>query len=221
MVNHELVQLALRTRLLTLAVCTTGAVSLSATSTGYARASGSFIVDGFAVGMEIVASGFGTAGNNGVKVITGVTATAIAVEGGATVEAGASGRSLAAGLPAFRSWDNVEVKPPARRPYVRESYVPATSTLRGMVAGGLLEDTGLYVIKWYGLSNTDVLAIRKAERKVFELFPAGLGVSVSDGSTVRIRGDIAPFSSQITPQGDGWSVCTITLPWRVFTNNPA
>ena len=54
----------------------TGTISLSATSTGYARASGSFIDDGFVVGQTVTSSGF-TAGYNGKSVITSVDATTL------------------------------------------------------------------------------------------------------------------------------------------------
>ena len=75
---------------------TTGATSLSATATGYARASGSFTTNGFAVGQQIIASGFTNAANNGSSIITAVTATALTVtKTPATVaEAAATGRSI-------------------------------------------------------------------------------------------------------------------------------
>ncbi len=58
---------------------TTGSVSLSATATGYARATGSFVTDGFAVGQQITASGFTNSANNGSSVVSAVTATALSV----------------------------------------------------------------------------------------------------------------------------------------------
>ncbi|HEU4994251.1 MAG TPA: DUF4397 domain-containing protein [Gemmatimonadaceae bacterium] len=75
---------------------TTGSVSLSATATGYARATGSFITNGIQVGDEITASGFATAANNGRSVVIAVTATTIDVTktSGTAVEAAATGRTL-------------------------------------------------------------------------------------------------------------------------------
>ena len=76
----------------------TGAQSLSATATGFARAAGSFITDGLAVNDVIVASGFTNAGNNGRFRITALTATSItatALEGQTqVVEAAAADRTL-------------------------------------------------------------------------------------------------------------------------------
>jgi hypothetical protein len=75
---------------------TTGSQTLSATATGYARATGSFVTNGFAIGDEITASGFATAANNGRSVVTAVTATTIDVTktGGTVAEAAATARTL-------------------------------------------------------------------------------------------------------------------------------
>jgi hypothetical protein len=75
---------------------TTGATSLSATATGYARAAGSFVTNGFRVGQTITASGFTNAANNGRAVITAVTATALTVTktGGTVAEAAAANRTI-------------------------------------------------------------------------------------------------------------------------------
>jgi hypothetical protein len=74
----------------------TGSISMSATATGYARASGDFVDDGFTVGMWIDASGFATAANNGRSVITAVDATTITVTKSTptVAEAAGSGRAL-------------------------------------------------------------------------------------------------------------------------------
>lgn len=75
---------------------TTGSTSLSATATGYARAAGSFITDGFAANDWITASGFTNAANNGVSQIVAVTATTLTVTKatGPVVEAAATGRTI-------------------------------------------------------------------------------------------------------------------------------
>ena len=75
---------------------TTGSANLSATATGYARTTGSFVTDGFRVGHTITASGFSNSTNNGRSVVTAVTATALTVTktGGTVAEAGAAGRTI-------------------------------------------------------------------------------------------------------------------------------
>lgn len=52
----------------------TGVTTLSATATGYSRASGSFLNDGFSVGQTVVAAGFAGSGYNGKSIITAVDA---------------------------------------------------------------------------------------------------------------------------------------------------
>ena len=85
-------------------VRTTGLITMSGTSTGYARATGSFLADGFLVGMSIAGAGFAAAsGNNGTPrssraalpntVITAVSALTITCPG-CSVDAAAAGRSL-------------------------------------------------------------------------------------------------------------------------------
>src|SRR5688572_17838711 len=122
MVDLDLTQDALRTRLVALSVATTGSVSLSATATGFARSTGSFMTDGFRAGMEITGTGF-SAGNNAAKTITGIAALAITCTG-TSVQAESAGRTLAAALPAGRSWENEHFEPTTGRPYVREQLLP-------------------------------------------------------------------------------------------------
>ncbi len=91
-------------------VLTTGATSLSATATGYARAAGSFITNGFVPGMQINATGFANAANNGLSTITAVTATTLTVTkaGGTVAEAAGANRTLVTSPPppgAISVWD--------------------------------------------------------------------------------------------------------------------
>jgi hypothetical protein len=58
---------------------TTGAASIAAIPTGFTRAAGSFITDGFAVGMPITSTGFAVPGNNGRFYITRLTADSLIV----------------------------------------------------------------------------------------------------------------------------------------------
>jgi hypothetical protein len=56
------------------APATTGTTTISATATGFSRASGSFLTNGFAVGQTVTSSGFAGSGFNGKSIITAVTA---------------------------------------------------------------------------------------------------------------------------------------------------
>lgn len=218
MIDAELAQLALRARLVGTTVATTGSTSLSATSTGYARAAGSFLTDGFKRGMEITSvSGFSVSGNNQAttaqgRVITAVTAGAITCAGCAT-DVAASGRTITVGVPFQRAYDDVALTPVPGFPYIEESFVPATSRIRTVPAAtGYAEDTGLYVVKWFGLSGNG-LGIRTCADAVLARFTPGTSFVLSDGTTVRIPTELGPKAGQITPVAGGWSFVSIDIPY--------
>lgn len=219
MADMTAVQLALRARLLTLSVVTTGAVSLSAVAAGYQRATGSFLTDGFAAGMELSATGFTTAANNGTHVVTSVTASTLEVSGGLTAESAVTA-TLAVGVPALRAWDNVAITRIAGQPYLEEEYVPATRRAVSFpAASGQLEDTGLYVLRWYGVPGVGLTALRAAADAVLALFAPGTAIEVATGVVIRVRSDVGPFAGAIRPEHPGWAMVTITVPWRLFHLN--
>ena len=76
----SLVHLALRARAEGLVVCTTGVMALAATTSGYTRASGSFVADGFAIGQEIVPASFATNTPRVVKAVSALTLTTTATK---------------------------------------------------------------------------------------------------------------------------------------------
>lgn len=227
-------QLPMRARLIATTVCTTGSTTLSATTTGYARASGSFVTDGFSVGMEVTASGFSTAGNNGTGVITMVSALAMSVtktalstttDGKPTIiagtatatEAAAAARTILARPPQLRAYDNVPVVPTVGSPYLEEDFIPATNTLRSFPAnGGVVEETGLYVLKIFGISGTGISSIRKVVNVIKAQFSSGTTFS---SGVVRVRNDPGPYAGQITPIDGGWSYVVLTIPWRATSTN--
>jgi hypothetical protein len=216
MPDHTSIQFALRARLLTLEVCTTGATTLESTLSGYQRASGSFLTDGFTAGMEVTPTGFT---ETEVGVITAVDALTMTIDGGRSVQSSGAGRTLAVNLPELRAWDNVALAPVAGRPYIEEVYIPATvSLLSAPSAGGTAEDTGLYVVRWYGLANKGLAALSRAASATLELFKPGTGLNIADG-TVRVRGDIGPFRGAMQADAPGWMLVTITVPWRLYSVN--
>lgn len=216
MSDYNAYDLALRARAVSLVVATTGSITLSATTSGYTRTTGSFLTDGFAVGMEITPTGFAA---NTTDVITAVSALSITTKTARAAESAASGRTLSSGLPALRAFDNLAFEPTPGRPYVEADFVPATATLRtGPAQGGTQELTGLYVIKWYGLSNTGAANIRKAVDALGALFTPGTTLTAGS-DVIRIRPDQAPYPSQITQRAGGWALCVLTIPWRIHTAN--
>lgn len=219
MISGTIAHLALRARLVATTIATTGSTTLSATSTGYARAAGSFVTDGFCVGQEITSvTGYAVAGNNQAttsqgRVITAVTALAIACSGCAT-DGAAAGRTITVGIPFKRAFDNVELTPTPQFPYLREFFAPATLRNRSFPASGAsAEDTGLYVVQYFGLSNTGIGGIRKAADAILARFTPGTSFVLSDGNTLRIPTEFGPKAGQITPLEGGWAFVQIEIPY--------
>ena len=236
MISHDLVLLACRTRLLTLSGATTGAINAAATATGYTRAAGSFVADGFVVGMEITAAGFGTAANNGtglatfvsagVLSVTPYTVVAAATVAGYTVtartlviEGAAAGKTFTVALPALRAWENVSFEPVAGKPWVEEDYLsgPVAQVTVGPL--GDVETLPQYVVKAYGLSGKGALALHRLADAVLNLFPPRLDLPLVGGDVVRVRGDVAPYKGQLIQYAPGFAVVPVTVPLRVRSRN--
>lgn len=221
MLDHVATQLGLRNRLLTLASPTTGTTSLAATATGYTRAAGSFVTDGFKPGMEVLAAGFVTSANNGYKVVTAVTASVLTVTSSTTMSTEAAGgnESIVCGVPEGRAWENVSFTPTAGRPYIEEDYVPSAHSLISFPASnGVAEERGLYVIKYYGLTNYGLGASRKWCDAVLARFAPGTTIAAGS-DVVKVRTDTAPWAGQPIPLELDRVVTTITVPWWAQTNN--
>lgn len=281
MISNAACRTALRNRAIALSVATTGAITMSATATGYTRTpiagtgtlaanagvgtfntsqagvivngsvvtvagtnyivshfdgttgctlsgaptfgaaaftyTGSFIVDGLTAGMEIVPTGFGT---NPVGTISSVTARTVTTAA-RSVEASASGRTLAVGLPQLRDWENADItfERVAGRLYVTEEYSPSTHSLYASPKqGGDVEETGMYVLKVFGISGTGTDAIDRYVDGLRALFAPGTQLTAG-ADTVRIRADVAPSSSAVIPQGDGWTVCALPIHWSANSKN--
>lgn len=219
MIDHLAYKMACRERAKTLSVCTTGAIALAAVAAGYTRSSGSFVADGFAVGMELVASGFSTPANNGAKTITAVSALSIDVKGGATAEASAASRTLAVGLPLSRWFENVDFKAKAGIPYVDEQYIPGPSRQVTWGPFGELELTPLYSIGFNLPSDTGELAASAYQKAFLALFAPRTAIALASGDVLRVRSDTGPFPSQLIARDSGFSRTAVTIPLRIRTPN--
>jgi hypothetical protein len=216
MADMDAVDIAFRTRCAALVVCTTGSTTLEATAGGYARSSGSFLTDGFAVGMEVTPSGFT---QTTPSLITAVSALAMSVSGGRTVQTSGSGRTLSVGFPALRGYDNTRVEPITGRHYVETELVPAPTRLLTFPAdGGTREDTGIFVVRWYGIADTGAKGLRQCLDALSALFRPGSTLPAGT-DTVRVRADSGPFASTITQRPGGFALVVFTIPWRVYRAN--
>lgn len=218
MISNPLIRLALRAQAFAVTVCTTGSITMAATATGYTRATGSFLTDGFAVGHELAPSGYTS---NPVDTITAVSALSLTTANAHPAQSAGSGRVLRVGIPALRNTENLALAPIAGRWYVSEDYAGPTQTITTMTARGWAEYRGLYVLKVFGVENTGSLALDTVADAVLAAFPADSALSVSDGHTVRIGGKPAPYRSQILAGPSGWSVLSITIPWWCQSATPS
>lgn len=217
MIDRELVSLACRNRLLSLALATTGSTTLAATATGYSRAAGSFVTDGFVVGQEVTPAGFT---QTTPAVLDAVSALTLTVRGGRDVEASGAGRTLSVGLPAFREWENVQLKPDGNRWRVKESYLPGPASQITLGSGGEIEGEPMYVVTLYGIQNTGPSALNKMADAVLALFPPRYPLSLSNGDVVRVRSDEAPYAGQITHSDiPGLAAVLVTIPLRIRSAN--
>lgn len=128
----------------------------------------------------------------------------------------------ASGIPdsQHRARENRDYTPNDFETYIEEEFVPGPRAVRTLVPGGLSETMGLYVVKVFAAANNGINTIRTLADAILDVFSPGSTLALSGGGSVRIRTDPAPFCGQILPTGDGWSVCTVTIPWRVDTSLP-
>jgi hypothetical protein len=216
MISHHDALLALRTKLLTLEVATTGSTSLSATATGYERAAGSFITDGFRVGMEITGTSFTNAENTAAKTLTAV-ATLTLTAPGCVVEA-AGTRTIQVPLPAGREWENIEFESVAGSPWVQEQYSPGPMATKTLGATAELEVLPQYSVNVYTPSGVGSSAAVLYSDKLLTLFAPNTALSIASGTLV-VRTDVAPFTGQLLQAGPGYAVVPVTVPLRLRTTN--
>lgn len=227
MLDTNATLLALRARAKSLTAITTGLVSLSATANGYARATGSFLDDGFEVGMEITPASFGV---NTADVLTGVSATLLTTKNAHATQT-ASNRTISVKLPTLRAWSNIALTdavtnqqylsdaPPSGRPYLTENFVTGQ---HGMVGypdeGGDNDERGLYALTWYGLEGLGEGAIRKPVDALKRLFAPGT-VLVAAGAKIRMQRNQGVIAPQIIPQGNGWAALQMQVSWWARSTN--
>lgn len=215
MVSHVLMQLALRQRLLTLSVATTGLTSLSATATGYARTTGSFLLDGFARGLELTPSGFSS---NPVSVIRAVTALSITVDDARAVEGVAGSRALTVSLPTQRAWENVDFVRTPGKPYIEEQYLPGPMHLDSLGANGDLTVEPMYHVNIYTPENAGISADGAYADALIALFAPSSELVLSNGDVLFVRADLAPYRGQ-RQQDAGFTVIPVTIPLRALLAN--
>lgn len=212
------VDLAFRARSATLNVVDTTLTTLSATTQGYARSSGDFIADGFAVGMEVAPIGFA---QTTPGVITAVSAQRLTIDGGRTSTSAASNRRLLVGLPFTRFYENTRGEPTTLvgKVYIETELLEQPTQMISATADGWREDRGVYVFRWYGISNTGAKGLRTCVDALKALFTPGTIFLTASGEAVRVRTDVTPFVGEIQQRASGHALATLTVPWKVLRRN--
>jgi hypothetical protein len=213
-IAHRTVRLALRAHLATLAVCTTGSTTLAATATGYTRAAGSFLTDGFALGMQVTPTGFT---QTATGVIEAVSALSMTIAGGRDVEASGAGRTLATLLPDV-AYENVRYTPVVGRPWIRETYLPGGGSKATLGAFGDLDIRPLYVLAVHVPQLQDTTAADRYADALVAHFAPGTPLTVGS-DTLRVRTDVLPSPGGLVATADGWAVLTVTIPLWLRTPN--
>lgn len=116
------------------------------------------------------------------------------------------------------AWGSVPFKRTTGQPYLETDFAPLSNARVTFASRPQRTERGLYVVRWYGVSGEGEGKIRAAADAILALFDLDWSATLDDGSTVLIRGDVAPWAGQIIPSPiAGWSVCTITIPWEART----
>lgn len=105
--------------------------------------------------------------------------------------------------------------------YITEQSVPATSALQTNTPRGLVLDTGLYIVTWFGITGEGDNAIRAGTTAIKNAFKIGTAVTTPSGNVVRVRTDQGPVAGQIIPLTEGGhSYSQVTIPYEVQWNQP-
>jgi hypothetical protein len=194
-------------------------MELSATAAKYVRTTGSFITDGFEIGLEVQAAGFTAAGANGYATVKAVTALELTVHRTVGTSAAAPACSIVVGLPSRRAWENDISTPEIGHPYVEEQFIPGPSKQISVGPGGMVEYRPMYQLQVHVPANVGAVAMRRYASGLLAHFPPRLALPLVDGSVLRVRTDVGPFGGQLKQSKPGWVVAPVTFPLLIHVPN--
>lgn len=197
----------------------TGGATLAATGSTYTRAAGSFITDGFRVGMEVTPVGFSDLTRRTIRQVTALTLT---VDSAPTAQTVTTGRALLVGMPATRTYENVDaaasIVQPA--PWTAETLLPGTLVQDTIGPLGWMEQTAIYQWTFHVTADAGPSALdRYADAMMVHLAPR-LALTTDDGTVVRVRSDVGVQRSPVLPSDTaGYASVSVSFPVRVRTPN--
>lgn len=222
-ISDDEIQRVLRARLMTLVVAATGPTTLAASASGgafggsaFTRPAGSFITDGFRVGMEVVPTGFPV---NVRTTITSLSASVMTVKDLLATSAAAAGRSLTVGVPHDVAWENITFDSTTGRPYMEEQYISGSGVRVSASPQGKLSYTPTYVINTYVPGGVGGSADALYVDALRDLFMPDTAMPLANGDILKVRSDVVPYRGQRNFSVAGWVAAPFTIPLRVQTYN--
>jgi hypothetical protein len=216
MIRHDLLLLALWARVDTLSVVTTGSTTLGASGSTYTRASGSFITDGFAPGMETLDW------NSALRVVEKVEALTLTVDSAPTAASQASGRTLAVGPPSRFAHENVHFDPTQGYPWLEDALISGpTRQLTTGTSEATIEWDPIYRLWVHVPENVGSLAALKYVDALLLHLRSNTSVTLTGGATVHVRTDAGPYVGAIVRQRPGFVTALLTVNMRQHLLNAA
>jgi len=123
-----------------------------------------------------------------------------------------------AGLPTSRAWENVAFTPTTGTTWIAESYLPGPARKITLGALGEMETLPQYVVQVNVASNAGVGTADGLVDDILTHFAPETSITVT-GATLRVRGDTAPFASQLIQSAPGFATVTINIPLRLRAAN--
>lgn len=211
---HPDMRAGLRQRLLTLQKATTGTVSnIGASGTVFTRAAGSFITDGFCIGDEITAAGFATSANNGVAMVTAISALQLTTDKALTTEAAGASVSIVAALPALRHWEGEVFSPTQGRPFVDESLLVPYSAPRAIGPAGVVYHAITFALNFVYPAGKGTLAVESMAAAALAHFARGTVFTYGSN-----RGRVEKVERRSLIQEPDWLRCPVQVAVAAYTS---
>lgn len=117
------------------------------------------------------------------------------------------------------AWTNKKFTPTTSLEYLEESFVLGTPTRITQGASAWLEYTPMYFVNLRYPINDGIGDIDDMTTDLLTHFAPGTDITASNGDVLRVRGDVAPYASEVLQVEPGWAGATVAIPLRVRTVN--
>ena len=212
---HPDIRAAIRTRLLTLEMVSTGVLTvLSASGYVFSRSAGSFVTDGFAIGDEVMPSGFANSANNARALITALSASAMTVDRALTTEAAGASATIKAQLPQGRKWEGQAYAPTKGQRYISEMVRSIDSTVRALGDGGTISHllTANFTLNYP--SGKGTLGIERMAGALLYLFRPSVRMTYGANSAVITKAERASLL-----EAPDWLSIPVIITLVAYTSN--